>query len=221
MAPVDEEEIAFRRLYGDWAIVTPPEVAALLAGFDAPWWIAGGWALEAYTGVTRTHDDVDVAFFGSDLPAVRAHFAGTHHLWAAGSGALRPLTDERPELPEWSAQVWVREHALAPWLLDLLVNPGDASGWVFKRDPAVVRPLAEVTWVGRDGMRYLNPEVVLAYKAKLDRPKDRADLDTVLPRLDAAAREWLRATVERLYPDHPWLPLMRLAALAGRGAEGR
>lgn len=73
----------------------------------------------------------------------------------------------------------------------------------------MVRPLAEVTWVGPDGLRYLNPEVVLAYKAKLDRPKDRADLDTVLSRLDAAAREWLRATVERLHPRHAWLPLIR------------
>lgn len=210
MVAMDAEEIAFRRLYGDWAVVTPADAAALLDGIGIPWWVAGGWALEAYAGVARLHDDMDIAFFGVDLPALRAHFAGTHHLWSAGDGALRPITDERPELADGAEQLWVREHAQAPWVLDLLANPGDARGWVFKRDPAVVRPLAEVTWLDADGVRHLNPEIVLAYKAKLDRPKDRADLDSVLPTLDGPAREWLRTTVERLHPGHAWLP--RLSA---------
>lgn len=206
---MDDDEVEFRRRYGDWRRVTPRDAAALLQDIGIPWWVAGGWALEAYTGVARRHEDIDVAFFRTDLAAVRAHFAATHHLWAAGDGALRPVTDERPELPDWAEQMWVREHAHAPWLLDLLANPGDVGGWIFKRDVTVVRPLAEVTWVGADGVRYLSPEVVLAYKAKLDRPKDHADLDAVLPRLDGAARDWLAATVERLHPGHAWLPLLR------------
>lgn len=205
---MDDDEVEFRRLYGDWAVVTPADAATLLDGIGIPWWVAGGWALEAYTGAPRAHDDIDVAFFGADLPAVRAHFAGTHHLWSAGDGALRPITAERPELADGDEQVWVREHAKAPWVLDLLANPGDARGWVLKRDRTVVRPLAEVTWLGTDGVHYLRPEIVLAYKAKLDRPKDRVDLDVVLPKLDVASREWLRATVERMHPGHAWLSLV-------------
>jgi hypothetical protein len=153
----------------------------------------------------RAHDDVDVTIFRADVTALRRHFAGTHDLWAAGSGTLRPLTDERPRLPSWAGQVWVREHSQAPWLLDVVLNAGSARRWVFKRDPWYVRSLDDVTWVAADGLRYLAPELVLAHKAKLARVKDALDLEAVLPRLDPAAREWLRSYVRRAHPEHHWL----------------
>ena len=70
---------------------------------------------------------------------------------------------------------------------------------------AVTAPLDEVTWVQTDGIRYLNPEIVLAYKAKHARPKDDADLAAVLPRLDDRQRGWLRDTVAQIHPGHRWL----------------
>jgi len=75
-----------------------------------------------------------------------------------------------------------------------------------------------VTWVAGDGIRYQKPEVPLAFKAKLNRPgdgaqvrtrdKDDADLARTWPQLDSAARTWLRTTIERLHPGHPWLELL-------------
>ena len=35
---------------------------------DAPWWIVGGWAIDAFTGRPREHHDIDVGFFRADLP---------------------------------------------------------------------------------------------------------------------------------------------------------
>ena len=66
-------------------------------------------------------------------------------------------------------------------------------------------PLEDVTWVAGDGVRFMRPEVVLHHKARLDRPKDDADLATAWPLLDDAAREWLRGAVRKTHPDHPWL----------------
>ncbi len=34
----------------------------MLAGLDAPWWVCGGSAVEAFTGVARRHDDIDIGF---------------------------------------------------------------------------------------------------------------------------------------------------------------
>jgi hypothetical protein len=199
---VDDAELV--RWYGPWEPWTVGEVSELLRDWPRPWWIAGGWALDAFTGDTREHSDIDVAVFRRDVPALRAHLGG-HHCWAVGSGALRPLTADEPELPEWAGQCWVRDHAAAPWRADFVASPDRDGAWVFRRDPTVVRPLGEVVWHDRSGIAYERPEITLAWKAKHRRPKDEADLARTWPRLDADAREWLRGTLSRLHPGHPWL----------------
>lgn len=198
------EEREFFRLYGPWVQHTPASAAVIFGGFPAPWWISGGWAIEAFTGVSREHDDVDVTIFRRDLGALRAQLAGRFDLWAAGSGQLRPIDDRRPHVPPWSGQVWMREHALAPWQLDVLLNPGSHGQWIFKRDHTVTRTFDEATWVGKDGLRYLRPELVLAHKVKLRRAKDDRDLASALPRLNGSARTWLTSYVRTADPDHPW-----------------
>ena len=70
------------------------------------------------------------------------------------------------------------------------------------------RPCAtveEVAWVAEDGIRYLLPEIVLVFKARLRRPKDEPDFEATLPILTAEQREWMRNPVTRVAPDHPWL----------------
>jgi len=201
----DPEDAAFYRLYGPWQAWTPVQAAEKLADWDATWWIAGGWAIEAFSGVPRQHEDIDVAIWRKDVPSLRTYLGPAYHCWAAGSGQLRPLTDDEPTLPEWSDQMWVREHAWAPWLADVVASRDAAGDWVFRRDPSFTAPLPDVTWVADDGIRYLNPEMALAWKARLARPKDDADLAAVLLRLAPAARDWLRDTVRRLHPEHHWL----------------
>jgi hypothetical protein len=118
---------------------------------------------------------------------------------------MRPLTDKRPRVPPWAGQVWVREHALAPWLLDVVLNPGRRGRWIFKRDQSVVRPLHDATWIAADGLSYLRPELVLAHKVRFAREKDDGDLDATVPLLDAEARAWLAAYITGAAPGHRWL----------------
>ena len=48
--------------------------------------------------------------------------------------------------------------------------------------------------------------MILLFKAKrADEEKNRADFVATLPRLGADRRLWLRATLERVHPGHPWL----------------
>jgi hypothetical protein len=205
---IDEEEHEFERLWGPWATLTPLEAASLLEGFPRPWWISGGWAIQAFAGLERPHKDVDVTIFRRDVVPLREQFRGRYDLWAAGSATLRPLDERRPRPPSWSEQVWVREHALAPWVLDIQLNPGSARRWVFKRERTVIGTLDDATWVASDGLRYLRPELVLAHKARLARPIDDADLSATLPLLDAPAVSWLREYVARESPSHRWRPML-------------
>lgn len=201
---VGEEELAFQRLYGPWRPVDPLGAQQLMRGYDGFWWVAGGHAIEAFTGLPRRHEDIDVVVFRRDLAALREHFDGRFHLWSAGGGALRPLNEQYPEPHEEASQLWLREHALAPWLMDCLLNPDVDGRWQSRRDPDHVAPLDEVTWVHDDGVRYLNPEIALLFKARLHRPKDQADLEAAWPRLEPCRQRWLAESVRRLHPDHPW-----------------
>ena len=69
------------------------------------------------------------------------------------------------------------------------------------------------TWVAEDGIRYVRPEIALLYKARLDREKDRRDLELTWPLLDDAARAWLLDAVGAVEPGHAWLT--RLASGGG------
>ncbi|MGH8965118.1 MAG: nucleotidyltransferase domain-containing protein, partial [Actinomycetes bacterium] len=107
------EEDAFAALYGAWAGRTPSDAAVLMHGFPSAWWVAGGWALEAFTGVARHHHDLDLVVLRSDLPLLRRHLAGRLHLWAATAGALCPLLPgDDPKgaaddvLPAGCGQLW-------------------------------------------------------------------------------------------------------------------
>ena len=209
------EEAEFIALYGAWAPRTPRDVAALLADYPGTWWIAGGWALQAFSGVERYHDDIDPAVLSAELPLLRRHLAGRLHAWTASSGALKPLLPtDRPDapadeiLPDGCNQLWTRVNAASPWEYDILLSPGTAEEWVYRRDPALRMPMAAALWE-RDGIRYLQPEIQLLYKAKGLRAKDQTDFAATLPHLGAGRRAWLRDALERTLPNHPWLARLR------------
>jgi hypothetical protein len=190
------DEDAFQALYGPSDPMTPEEVAELLAGAGARWWIAGGRAARA-GAPPRRHEDTDVAILAGDLGAVRRVMDGWH-LWEALDGALRPLLPGVPLTPG-CGQLWVRRGARRPWRLEFLLDHHSTDEeWVFKRDTSIRLPWQRAAHtVG--GIGYLRPEVALLFKARLDRPKDRADL--LAARLDPAGRAWLAGTLARLGHD--------------------
>ncbi|MBF6335379.1 hypothetical protein IU450_05725 [Nocardia abscessus] len=207
--PRDAAEAEFQNLWGAWALVTPTDVGEILGDIAAPWWVAGGWAIDAFTGTRREHSDIDVAMFRADLPALRTAARDRLHIWSAGPDGIRPVDDRFPDVADSADQVWLRADARSPWLIDLLLNPGQDGAWVNRRDRSMIAPLDEVTWIADDGVRYLHPEFVLIFKAKQARPKDRADLERTWPKLNAAQRATIRTYVSDNYPQHEWLTLLR------------
>jgi len=216
----DLPECELDRLYGAWTPRTPRDVATLFEGYPGAWWIAGGWAIEAFTGTHREHRDIDPSVLRDELPLLRQHLAGRFDLWSASSGALRPVDpDERPDAPAddvllpGSGQVWLRKSASDAWEYDVLLSAGSVDEWIYRREPSLRLPLNQALWE-QDGVRYLQPEIQLLYKAKARRLKDDADFRAALPLLDARRRAWLREALVATLPstDHPWIDVLGRAS---------
>jgi len=200
----DEEDVEFYDLYGPWDAIEPAGLQALMEGFGRPWWVVGGHAIEAFTGLVRPHEDIDLVIFGRDVSRLREQLGTRYHLWSNHGGVLRPLNDRFPEPLDPLSQIWVREHALAPWIIDCPLNPDVDGRWQSKRDGSHVAELDAVTWVDGRGIRFLNPEIVLFFKAAQKRPKDEHDLGLAWPLLSRGRQTWLRDAVRRWDPEHPW-----------------
>ena len=169
-AEEEAEEAWFLRWYGRWEPLDPDGVRALLEGFDRPWWLIGGWAIEAFTGRRRVHEDMDISLLACDVPALRAHLGDAWTIWSNLGGTLRPLDDRHPEPIAPDGQLWVRRSAAEPWVLDIPTTPDDHGRWTNKRLPSHTATVEEVTWLTPDGLRCQRPEIVLLFKGAQDRP---------------------------------------------------
>lgn len=199
------EDDAFFALYGDWDPMPPAAIARELAGFDRPWWVVGGWAIEAATGVRRHHEDTDISILVCDVPAFVEFMKDRWHVWNNVGGVLHPLGDRWPTVDEPESQLWLRADARSPWIVDIPLTPDRDGQWTNKRLPDHVDEVENVTWLAGDGIRYLLPEIVLVYKARLARPKDDLDFEATLPLLDESRRAWLKAALEASAPNHDWI----------------
>jgi len=197
-----DDDVDFYRWYGRWRRLTPRQAQRLMSGAGIPWWIIGGWAIDAFTHQPRAHEDIDISIFADDLPDLVDHLGTDHCLWACTSGVLSPLRTAQ-DLPADCNQLWLRRDGDSPWLADFALNPRDGEQWISRRDERIRLPLDEATFVD-DGVRYLRPEVVLLMKARHARSKDERDLETVLPLLAADRREWLAGALEMAHPGHAW-----------------
>jgi hypothetical protein len=188
----------------------PPEVAGLsrlLRDLTAPWAVAGGWAIDLALGrVTRAHADVDVALLREDQAALRAALPGWEFRAAVDGAPVPWAVGVRLEAPVH--EVHARPAAGAEDAIEFLLNERDGADWVYRRDPAVRRPLTRVFREARGGMRALAPEVVLLYKSKAPRAADEHDFRAALPLLDVEARRWLAAALRRADARHPWAAIL-------------
>lgn len=187
-----------------WSAWTPREAAARLGSAGVPWCVVGGWAIDLFAGEqTRPHEDLEIAIVRPHLPAVRRCLA-SYALYVVGDGEVRALApDAQP--PANLHQNWVLDVAAQAWRMDVMLEPGDAVTWVFRRDETIRAPRTRMIATTSDGIPFLRPEGVLLYKAKAAREKDEADFAALLPRLDAGARAWLAGALARAHPAHPWL----------------
>jgi hypothetical protein len=204
-------------------------VGDLLSGFGAPWFLCGGWAADAWLGrQTRDHWDVDIAVFHRDQRAVFEHFSG----WAL-VGHDPNVPDDTAE--PWNGRhLDLPAHIHVPKLgsplaastavthtdfeFEFLLNEDSGGYCVLNRDLDIAVPLDRCVQPSSWGLPTATPEVVLFFKAggglsvrdmrtadKLFRRRDEQDFFALLPTLSEAQRSWLRESIGKIRPQHPWL----------------
>jgi Aminoglycoside-2''-adenylyltransferase len=193
---------------GVWKPLTPRQVATLFSALRAPWWIAGGWAVDAFLGrKSREHGDIDVSILRDDQQKVQQLLSGWDLQAVEPPGSLRPWLPNEV-LPESVHDIWCRPSPAAAWGLQLMLDESDGDDWVYRRNPAVSRPLSTLIW-RKTGIPYLVTEVQLLYKAAHMSPKNEADFDACLPKLSENQRVWLALTLSIAHPGHPWIPRLK------------
>ena len=186
-----------------WRPWRPEEAATRLAGLRVPWCVVGGWAIDLWLGAeTRAHEDLEIAISRESFPAIRDHLHG-FKLHVVGDGEVRALVPGGVPAPE-KHQNWVLDEPAGAWRMDIMLEPGDAHTWVFRRNESIRAPRARMA-AAREGIPFLVAEGVLLYKAKGARPKDEADFAACLPHLATEARSWLRDALSVAHPGHPWI----------------
>ena len=180
-------------------------VRDLLHGFPRPWFFCGGWAGDAWLGrETRRHGDVDVAVVHSDQRAIFEHLPG----WA--------LVGHDPSVPDDTTEQWNGRHLDLPAHIHV-PTPGSSLSTspalkhsavefefilVERADPELI--LRSDPW----GLPVLAPQAVLLHKALdsgIPRRQDEQDFEALLPTLSIAQLGWLRDSLARARPGHPWL----------------
>ncbi len=176
-----------------------------MAEFNKSWFFAGGWAIDLFLGrETRHHDDVEIALFRGDQLDLKA-FLKDWEMKYVRKGEFYHWEDEFLELP-------IHEiHARNPLNgehLEILLNEMEDGEWRFRRNLSIFYPCQSVWSYTDSGIPYLNPEIVVLYKAKNIREKDEQDFLAVKDHLKSEAKTWLQDAIRKHCPNHKWLYLL-------------
>jgi hypothetical protein len=197
-----------------WDAWRPDQVTRLFSGVPAPWYVAGGWAIDLFLGEERrTHEDLEIGVPSSRFDEFMEALRPFELFVITAPHEAVPLRLARGRLAD-THQTWVREPTTGAWRLDIFREPSEGETWICRRDSSIRLPYAELVERTDDGIPYGRPEVILLFKAKRPQEeKNRDDFAAALPRLGAERREWLREALARVHSRHPWLgELERCAA---------
>jgi hypothetical protein len=203
---------------GPWEPADLKTVAAIFSATRAPWWIAGGYAIELAVGRGfREHDDIDVLLLRRDQLEVQRLLPGWEWWAADPPGTLRPWRTAEL-LPAGVHDIWCRTAPAEPWRIQVMLDEADGDVWVSRRDSRIRRPVHQIGARSADGIPYLVPEIQLFYKASSGRrPKDEQDFDMAIGSLNYDQRRWLSGAVATGYgADHPWQTRITAPAAGNR-----
>jgi hypothetical protein len=195
-------------------IVSLERVFGALEGLDVPWYLCGGWAVDAFLGrVTREHHDVDIAVFLQHQHIVREHLPDWRLVGHDDNvpGATQVTWDARDLIMPAHIHVYAGDG----FEFEFNLNEGPASTWEFHGNPGFELPFEQAVGNSAWGIPIVSPLVNLYYKAippmwrnmprHPPRPHDNEDFEVLLPHLDAGQRAWLSSAIAAMEPEHPWL----------------
>ena len=188
----------------------PLKIAKLLAGFEKPWFVAGGWAIDLYLGhITRVHKDIEIAILRCDQLALQNYLRDWEFIKVIPESGSQRESWERGEWLELPVhEIHARRKGEDPSDLEILLNESRGGEWRFRRNLSICSPLSMIGQLSEIGMPFLSPEIVLLYKAKNPTAIDQIDFENVCQVLKIEPRQWLKEAIRCCYPGHPWLDIL-------------
>ena len=180
-------------------------VNSLMGKFSKTWFVAGGWAIDLFIGKeTREHKDIEIAIFRKDQLHLK-RYLNDWDFKQVKQGEFYDWGNEFLELPIHELHA---TNKLSGERMEVLLNETEENDWEFRRDLRVHSPLNSMCNVSKAGIPYLNPEIVLLYKAKNTREKDHQDFLAIKDLLNNKQKQWLRNALELHEPEHKWVELL-------------
>ena len=190
-----------------------------MSGYGATWSLCGGWAVDAWLGKqSREHGDVDLSVFADDQRALYEYLDGWQLLahdaaWEANDAEVwwdgrRHLTApahihaRSPDLKGPMPEGGIAKPEDGFWL-DIQIDGRSGGDWVVGREPRIAAPIDRCVPESPWGLPTAAPEVVLFFKSRDMRLRDRLDFAALLPLLTGEQRGWLWEAIS--LAGHPWL----------------
>lgn len=189
-----------------WEAWRPDQVSLVLANVEAPWYVAGGWAIDLFLGgQRREHEDLEIAVPSRRFHEIADALEGLEICVITGPGEAMVL-DDAPDRLATTHQTWVREPDTGLWRIDVIREPSTDDTWICRRDERIRLPFADAIERTAEGIPFGRPELALLYKAKYShQAKHQGDFAAVLPKLGPERRRWLAEALELVHPGHVWV----------------
>lgn len=182
------------------------KVVEWMDGYDRPWGIAGGWAIDLFIGnKTRDHSDIEIAILREDQQEMKNTLAD----WSFQKVVKGELVDWESEIVELPIHELHGKHQKSGECLEVLLNEVKNDLWIFRRDPTITFPSSTLFLLSEEGIPYLHPAIVLLYKAKSVREKDYADFKVAKDLLTMKDQQWLCNALEIHVPGHAWISALQ------------
>lgn len=194
-------------------------LAEVMSSYPGRWSLCGGWAVDAWLGrVSRDHGDVDLSVFVENQRDLYEHLRDWQLLahdaawepgggdeWWTGSPHLGFPSHIHARTPERAGDVPKNGIATLEdgFLLDIQIDDRAGDAWLLSREPEVSIPFERGVRVTDWSVPAASPEVLLFFKARDLRRRDKTDFAALLPLLSAEQRAWLRDAIVAI--GHPWV----------------
>jgi len=176
-------------------------VKSLLHNFPAPYWIAGGWAVDLFLGhQTRPHRDIEIAMDRKDQQALR-NLKGITHIEYVQNGIKEIWAGGFLNLPVHELHCYLNTGKT----VEVLLNEFDAVHWFYRRNRAIKRG-REVFPSTPGGAMPI--EIVLLYKSGDMREVDQQDFNAAHLLLTPDQKDWLYNAISIQDMSHSWLRRM-------------
>lgn len=141
-----------------WQALQFNEVVSLFSGITAPWWIAGGVAIDLFLErESRIHEDLDIVINRADQEVFFEVLSNWDLQETIGPGILRPI-EGKPASLSINA-IWCRENQSEPWRFEFLLSPFSEKEWIYRRVPEIRGPIETFGWQTKESFLVIAPEI--------------------------------------------------------------